>query len=322
MYHTLNPNLKISLSVLAAFSISFSFLVLFLIINPLVSEDGVFIFGTPDENDHSKFYSQNFDPDKKKIFIFGSSMVWSLNPHLIEENLKKNGFDYDVYNLGIGGSKPENIEPVLDMIISSQPDVVAYGIADRDFITDKWIGNEPIKPTQILPEPSYYFAELFSLIQNTLNFDTTFLETPQSNVIHVLRGPLKSDLMGIVSAEEIRASDEVEIYLEDLPPVNENENVIILNNIITRLSENDIRVIIFVPPVHKYHIENLSDNQQKYFSNVLTTIGDDSKINIYSLYDYYRTLNVWYDFIHVTTNTNFTNYSDDFSDILIKELDL
>ena len=35
--------------------------------NPLESEDGVFIFGTPDEDDQLKFYSQDFEPDEKKI---------------------------------------------------------------------------------------------------------------------------------------------------------------------------------------------------------------------------------------------------------------
>ncbi|MDC1136804.1 hypothetical protein OAS76_03370 [Nitrosopumilus sp.] len=316
----MNSNLKISLSVLIAFLISFSLLIIFVIMNPLESEDGVFIFGTPDEDDQLKFYSQDFEPDEKKIFIFGSSMVWSLNPDLIEDNLKKNQLDYKVYNLGIGGSKPENIEPVIDMIISAQPDVVAYGVADRDFITDQWIGKEKEKPTQILPEPSNYFGELFEFIKNILNLDTTFLDAPQSNVIHVLRGPLKSDLMGIVSDEEIKKGKEVEIYLEDLPSVHENQNVKSLNNIITKLQENNIHVIIFVPPVHKYHIEHLSENQQNYFNNVLNTISYTSKIYIYSLYDYYRSLNVWYDFIHVTTNTGFTDYSDDFSNILIKEL--
>ena len=88
--------------------------------NPLVSEDGVFIFVNPDEKDQSKFYSQNFVPHEKKIFIYGSSMVWSLNPSLIEENLKKNELDYKIYNLGIGGTKPENTEKLLDMLLAKK----------------------------------------------------------------------------------------------------------------------------------------------------------------------------------------------------------
>ena len=63
----MNSNLKISLSVLIAFLISFSLLIIFVIMNPLESEDGVFIFGTPDEDDQLKFYSQDFEPDEKKI---------------------------------------------------------------------------------------------------------------------------------------------------------------------------------------------------------------------------------------------------------------
>ena len=323
----MRTNLKISLCVLVAFSISFSVLLLFLITNPLVSDDGVFIFFHPSDREHAKFYSQNFISDEKKIFIYGSSMVWPLNPGLIEENLKKNELDYKIYNLGIGGSKPENNEKFLDMIISAQPDIVAYGISDRDFITDEWVIDEEKenffrleKPPQVLPEPSRIFGELFASAKVVLNFDTDFLRSPQANVIHVLRGPLKADLMEVVPEKEIEKGKEVETYLEDLPPVIENKNVLVINNIITKLRENNIDVIIFVPPVHKFHIEHLSDNQQKYFSDVLKTVSDDSKIHIYSFYDYYRDLNIWYDFIHVTTNTDHPYFSDDFSDILIKEI--
>ena len=183
----MRSNLKISLCVLVAFSISFSVLLLFLITNPLVSDDGVFIFFHPSDREHAKFYSQDFISDEKKIFIYGSSMVWPLNPGLIEENLKKNELDYKIYNLGIGGSKPENTEKFLDMIISAQPDIVAYGISDRDFITDEWVLGEENenffrleKPPQVLPEPSRIFGELFASAKVVLNFDTDFLRAPQT----------------------------------------------------------------------------------------------------------------------------------------------
>ena len=315
----LKNNLKISLSILIAFCISFSTLVVFVIQFPIASDERVFAVPNPDEKKQSEFYLQNFDPREKKIFIYGSSMVWSIHGNIIEENLQKNELDYEVYNIGIGGTKPENTEKVLDMIISAQPAVVAYGIADRDFITGEWFPEEE-KSTEILPEPSRVFGELFSFLEHTFNFDTEFLSRPMGNTLEVLRGPLDAPLLPIIADDAIKRGQEVETYLEDLPPVAENENVIVLKNIITKLRENDIHVIIFVPPVHKYHIEHLSDNQQKYFSNVLETISNDSEIHIYSLYDYYREMDVWYDFIHVTSSPNFLNYSNDISDIFLKEL--
>ena len=159
----LKNNLKISLSILIAFCISFSTLVVFVIQFPIASDERVFagFVGIPDEKKQSEFYLQNFDPREKKIFIYGSSMVWSIHGNIIEENLQKNELDYEVYNIGIGGTKPENTEKVLDMIISAQPAVVAYGIADRDFITGEWFSEEE-KSDEILPEPSRVFGELFS----------------------------------------------------------------------------------------------------------------------------------------------------------------
>ena len=75
----MNKNLKISLAVLTSFIISFSVLVSFVIMFPITTDKIVF-HGHPTENQQEKFYLQDFDPDEKKIFIFGSSMVWPLNP--------------------------------------------------------------------------------------------------------------------------------------------------------------------------------------------------------------------------------------------------
>ena len=47
------------------------------------------------------FYSQDFDPDKKKLFLLGSSFTVRINQTSIEDYLSKHGEIYDVYNLGI-----------------------------------------------------------------------------------------------------------------------------------------------------------------------------------------------------------------------------
>ncbi len=314
----MNKNLKISLAVLTSFIISFSVLVSFVIMFPITTDKIVF-HGHPTENQQAKFYLQDFDPDEKKIFIFGSSMVWPLNPELIQENLKKNGLDYKVYNLGIGGSKPENTEKVLDMIISAKPTIIAYGVADRDFITDDWIVTKE-KPPQPLPEPSRIFTNLFFSIENIFGFDTEFLSRPMLNTVNFLRGPLDAELLPITPDQTIKKDKEVETYLEDLVPPKQNKNFISLTNIITSLEENNIQVVTFVPPVHRYHIDNLSENQQQYFSNMLELISNENNIPVYSFYEHYRDMEIWYDFIHVTTDTNYPYFSNDFSEILLKEI--
>ena len=141
--------------------------------------------------------------------------------------------------------------------------------------------------------------------------------TAKRDTIFALATPAGKSALATIRISGSKALDVIKKISSNVPT---KSNISTLNNIITKLREYDIHVIIFVPPVHKYHIEHLSDNQQKYFSNVLETISNDSEIHIYSLYDYYREMDVWYDFIHVTSSPDFLNYSNDISDIFLKEL--
>ena len=72
--------------------------------------------------EHKEFYSQ--DLPGEKIFIFGSSQIYALNPVDISSHLLKQGHDYTVYNLGQGSSDAEEQLRTVDFVISQEPKIV------------------------------------------------------------------------------------------------------------------------------------------------------------------------------------------------------
>jgi len=110
---------KIIISVLIAFIISFSSLLIFL--NWNYENDELARWG-------DKFYLQNFDGDATKIVILGSSQTARLNATYIENKISSFNQEYEVYNLSIVANKPQHRFSSLDRIISIKPDLVLYGV--------------------------------------------------------------------------------------------------------------------------------------------------------------------------------------------------
>ena len=46
-------------------------------------------------------------PDKKKIFLLGSSSAYAVSATLINEKLEEQGFDFEFYNLADMSDKPQ-----------------------------------------------------------------------------------------------------------------------------------------------------------------------------------------------------------------------
>jgi hypothetical protein len=73
------------------------------------------------------WYSKSFSQDRDKIFLMGSSHVVRLMPSAIQEMLLKEGFDYDIYNLGFPGDSHVSKKKYLEKIISIHPEIIAFG---------------------------------------------------------------------------------------------------------------------------------------------------------------------------------------------------
>mgnify|MGYP000200383422 CR=1 FL=1 len=122
--------------------------------------------------EHEEFFSQNLTGEK--IFIFGSSPIYAINPVNVSNHLLEKGHSYTVYNLGQGSSDAEEQLRTVDLIISQEPKIVVYGIAYQTFYSHGRTIVE--KPPESLAAPPK-LSDLLSTI--SLPFNTGLLDNPK-----------------------------------------------------------------------------------------------------------------------------------------------
>ena len=303
-------------------------------------------FLSPSELDtaQKKFYSQYFDPNEKKIFIVGSSFVVALDSIYIDEYLSKNNQNYHTYNLAITDDQPIKRLNTIDMIINAKPKVVVYGVGVRDFVDQN--KTKELSLNERFPDPHAIFEGLFLSLENHFNYDLNFLKSPRLSILKIidnrshilpnrtstyvpqsLNYPLyffiDSRLYDTKIAPDYALKNQRQIpYVPyDIDPPDRNKNLIALKKIIQELRENDIHVVIFITPYHKYHLEQMTNYETESFNSVLQNLSSESNITIYSLYDKYSDLPIWRDIDHITGSKNVTIYSNDIAKIILDEIE-
>lgn len=286
------------------------------------------------EYNEEKKYFQSI-PNTKKIFILGSSHVNALNPFIIERHLVTSNLDHQVYNLGKVANKPQRQIETIDLIISAKPDAVVYGIASRDFIDAK--SNDQIeKPVESLLEPPNISSELTKLMNMSgiSIFESEF--SPKLIILKTLRGVtgtptdyMKAPFFRFDYERDFTTMSDKELKdnaLEydqtvSIQPPSLNKDLIALKQIIDKLKENNIKIIIFTTPQHKYYLDLVSENEKKSFDLILDDLRNSTGLQIYSLTDKYSELDVWRNPTHIVVSKSKSVYSDDISQIILREID-
>lgn len=283
---------------------------------------------------HKEFYEKSF-PTEKKIFILGSSHVYSLNSTFMTEYLSENGFNYIVYNLGQGSDDPEFRLRTIDFIISKKPDIVVYGIGFRDFEST---GRTVIdKPNNYLPRINS-ILELFSEINLPIN--KGLIENPKFAIVRALLiDAPKNDQTELEKIDKIyenapffpyyerstiiaEPSTLEKLLIDDklgaINPPTKNLNLVALQQIIDKLKENNIKIIIFTTPHSKIWLEHQPVEQKQNFENIIQTLGNSVKV--YRFHDKYEDMWIWEDNSHIVVSKKTLFYSKDISDIILKEI--
>jgi len=287
------------------------------------------------------FYVQSYDPSwyglinsknmdeivKDKIFIIGSSNVYSINAEIINTKLVEQQKNYLVYNLADMSDTPTKRITSIDNIISHKPKFVLYGIGIWEFQNFK---AKSYSNTDFLLEPRNIFISLF---ENTM--DSSVREqipsSPKDRSLmllkYILRGPdqhfhpfIKFDPTPINSYEKI-----IEDY--GYPESNgfnfteKNKKIIALKQILQKFEDNGIKVILFSNPQHKIVINSISENEIESFQRMLNQNAHDFEIPVYFFHDSYIDLDIWRDSFHISIHSDAKIYTNDISKIIFKELD-
>lgn len=318
---------KISISVLIVFLIVFSLLVLF----QFFSRSYIDIFYLQDQ-----FYSQDLK-HTKKIFIVGSSETAVLNNTHINNYFKTNeGSLFDVYNLSVASDQPSARLQTIEKIIKMKPDVIIYGVGYRDFANQfTLIKQKNDVLNQLLPDPQSRFDSFlkhtnseFDLIKSPKFVTEKVLDAIINNIKHNNPEQLEETITQPKTPfykykkEHGQINQKITVVESighlDIPAVN--DEVIALKKIITRLQENNIKIILFTTPYSKPFFNNLNDHNRDTFEQILVDLSDEYDISIYRLHDKYQDLDVWNDYNHIAMNPASIIFTEDIEEIISKEI--
>ena len=289
--------------------------------------------------EHKKFYSQ--DLPGEKIFIFGTSHVYALNPMIITDELIEKGYNYTVYNLGQGSFDAEERLRTIDFVISQEPKVVVYGIAYQTFYSHG--RNIAENPPESFPSPTK-LVDLLSTVQIPLNtglldnpkFATinTFnhfyqkqtgnfqeeLEHPYPNTPFFVRTPnaeIPAEQKDLEKDGKLANYKGNEIY-----PMNKNRTYSALKELIHILNDHNIEVIIFTTPHLKNWLEQLPTQQKEIFNSMLDDLEKEFNFEVFRLHDKYNVMDIWIDNDHHIAHSEKTDfYSEEVAKMILTRID-
>lgn len=283
-------------------------------------------FPNPNTNiEKNLFFKQKFDPEIKKILIIGSSQTAALNTTHIIEKITEARADYTVYNLGYDTDDPKKRLDSLQETINVKPHIVLYGISFRDFITESENKN------------------YFDIQQIKKNSQDDFSINPKLTTLKALKSVFGEDASTLRSERKIiqpntpfteighRGTiivDEVQLRKQLLKEGHtivefdkDNEKIVDLKKIISKLKQNNIKVILYTVPLPKTYLDSIPDKQKNDLRGLLNQITEEFDIKTYDLMDKYETLQIWSDISHVAVNPKAIIYSDDIAQIILKEIE-
>ena len=288
--------------------------------------------------EQKEFYSQNLTG--KKIFIFGSSQIYAINPVTISNHLIEKGHSYTVYNLGQGSSDAEERLRTIDLIISQKPDVVVYGIAYQTFYSHGRTIVE--KPPESLAAPPK-LSDLLSII--SLPFNTGLLDNPKFATINALSNFYQKQTENFQELErpypntpffihtpynetpaeqkDLEKDGKIANFVgNEIYPINKNRTYSALKELIHTLNDHNIEVIIFTTPHLKNWLEQVPIQQKEIFNSMLNDLEKEFSFEVFKLHDKYETIDIWVDHDHNISHSEKTNfYSEEVAKMILTRID-
>ena len=269
--------------------------------------------------------NQKTDDEKKRIFITGGSTVYSINAVYLNEKLSENEINFEVYNLADMGDKPTRRLMSIDNIIDNKPEIVFYGLGYTDF--KKFELKESDSLSTFLYNPNKFFRNnLEFLLDESAN--EVFPRSPKDKTLtllkYVLRGSdhhyhpfISFKEEKIVDLEQIKKMVEP-IHIDTLEVSNNDKEVLALNSIISKLQENNIKVVLFSFPYSSLMLDSTEIKEIENFEKMLKNKQKEFNIDLFFLHDKYSNLNIWKDRLHIANNPETIIFTEDILEKIIE----
>ncbi len=290
---------------------------------------------------HSFFLSK-LDSKNSSIFLIGHSHVGQLNTTKINQIISKNHNNIDIYNLAMYHDTPSSRLGQIDDIINLEPEIIFYGIAIADFLGPcKYSNNCYIveKNELNLPDPKNFLENLevskklkieqmnpkfttLKFIREGLSGNSLFSEQGRRLELENTPFYVIDDTYTRITSDSTLKNSVIESsgnMIKDNSIINSKE-IRYLKEIIEKLQENDIKIVLFKTPHHKYYIENIPVDAIKDYDLVLNEISTEMNVDVYDFFDNYADLPIWFDLEHVSYNEKSSIYTDDVVKMILKEI--
>lgn len=266
--------------------------------------------------------NSSLDNTKKKIFLIGSSTVYSINSAYLNNELSLNGKNYEMYNLADMSDTPEKRLQSLSNILSHNPDIIVYGLDIKFF---KPSPQNELSLSELILHPKNLFKNNFNDIIDPLR--EKIPGSPKDRTLHTL----KYILFGPQPHHHpfINFSETPITPISQLPPPSDDPNLSRLNlsengkqmlsfkKLISEFKKNDIEIIVFSTPYHK---TSISENDVELFEEMLQEFSKKNNISVYFFHEKYSEMEIWRDTIHVAINKDTQIYTNDILEILLEEM--
>ncbi len=310
------------------FSFLISFSIFLVLIQTFYQEQEIALI----ENEKN-YYSLIQEIDHK-IFLVGGSHISAINPFFIEEFLGENNEEYEVFNLSKMANRPLREIKNIDLLISAKPEIVVYGISARDFAEIQSINKPIVKSNQPLPDPSLFFKNWLN-IQNSelLILQPDF--SPKLITLKEIRGItvnsqdyIKAPFFRFDYKRDFNVMEDKELKLQairDAKPVeimsiDKNQDLSSLKIIITKLQENNIKIILFTTPQHKYLYDLVATSEKQAFEKIIIELEKSNNLEIYRFTEKYSDLEIWRNPTHIVVSKSASIFSDDIANLILEEL--
>ena len=278
------------------------------------------------DSDWYGIFSKNNSDDfpKEKIFLLGSSTVYSVNSSHVNHHFIKNDINYEFYNLADMSDSPKKRINSLSNIISNDPKIVIYGIDIGNFRIEN---KNEISLDDIILNPRnfflYQFADLVEPIREKIP------GSPKDRSLLTMKyfffGPQPHNhpfinfyQTEITSIDELKKHHQTNNEFQTLDISDNSEEIISLKKITSEFKKNNIKLILFSAPKL---IQDVNNDDLEFFEQTLVNYSEKYNIPVYFLHDRYVNMEIWRDSQHVAINNDTKIYTNDILEILLTEME-
>jgi uncharacterized protein YjbI with pentapeptide repeats len=317
----LKKNIKtityVGLAFLISLGVLFSFLEMYE--NGLITQEQI-----------HKIESANAD----QIFLIGISYVNQINSKHVENTLQENNIIANVLNVE-RTAIPETYNEI-GKFIANTPKIIVYGVSFREL---GYLDGSHCTFNNILKYEKDYYPIINIDSENNVkhNMNNPFSVNPKQTTIKVLEKFLGESKTIIVTSQsdskpKIILTDE---KLDEIHPITElakghsdphcmhwgqrEHNLNVLGGIFPTFKENNIEVIVFIPPVTKAYLDTLEPALRLELTNDLKSIAKEYDLDFYDLSSEFEGLDIWKDHTHVANNPNSMIYSEKIASMIISK---